>query len=32
MTRNAGIRLVFQIAREIRYQNLLGCNVLTIKL
>lgn len=30
--RNVGIRLVFAIAGEVKYQNLLGMNVLTIRL
>ena len=30
--RNIGIRLVFQIARNVQYQNLLGLNVLTIRI
>ena len=30
--RNVGIRLVYAIAREVEYQNLLGLNVLTIQL
>lgn len=28
--KNVGIQLVYSIAREVRYQNLLGMNVLTI--
>ena len=27
---NIGTRIVFRIARKVEYQNLLGCNVLTI--
>ena len=30
--RNVGIRLVYGIARDVRYQNLLGMNMLTIRL
>ncbi len=30
--RNVGIRLVYAVAREVEYQNLLGLNVLTIRL
>lgn len=30
--KNAGIQLVYKIAREVRYQNLLGLNMLTIRL
>lgn len=29
---NIGIRLVYNIASEVEYQNLLGLNVLTIKM
>ncbi len=29
---NVGIRLVFALAEEVSYQNLLGLNVLTIRL
>ena len=29
---NVGIRLVYRIADKVRYQNLLGLNVLTIRL
>ena len=32
VTRNIGIRMVFSLAREIRYQNILGMNALTILL
>ena len=31
-TSNIGIRLVYALAQEVNYQNLLGLNVLTIKL
>ena len=31
-TRNIGIRLVFSIATDVQYQNLLGLNVLTIRI
>ena len=30
--RNIGIRMVYKIARDVNYQNLLGLNVLTIKI
>jgi len=30
--RNVGIRMVYKIASEINYQNLLGMNVLTIRI
>ena len=30
--KNVGIRLVYAIAREVEYQNLLGLNVLTIRI
>ena len=30
--KNVGIRLVYQIAKDVRYQNLLGMNVLTIRI
>ena len=30
--RNAGIRLVYAIADDIQYQNLLGLNVLTVRI
>ncbi len=30
--RNIGIRLVYRIAADVRYQNLLGMNVLTIRI
>ena len=30
--KNIGIRLVFKIARDVRYQNLLGLNVLTVRI
>ena len=32
MGKNVGIQLVYGMAREVRYQNLLGMNVLTIEL
>ena len=32
LTRNIGIRLVSKIARDVQYQNLLGLNVLTIRI
>ena len=32
ITKNIGIRLVFNIARDVNYQNILGLNVLTIKI
>ena len=31
ITRNIGIRMAFQIARDVQYQNILGLNVLTIR-
>ncbi len=30
--KNIGIRMVFRIARDVRYQNILGLNVLTIRI
>ncbi len=30
--KNIGIRMVYRMAKDIRYQNILGLNVLTIKL
>ena len=30
--KNVGIRLVYRIAKDVRYQNLLGMNVLTIRI
>ena len=30
--RNIGIRMVFRMANDIRYQNILGLNVLTIRI
>ena len=30
--RNIGIRLVYGIANDVKYQNLLGMNVLTIRI
>ena len=32
IVKNIGIRMVFRIARDIRYQNILGLNVLTIRI
>lgn len=32
ITKNIGIRMVFKIARDVQYQNILGLNVLTIRL
>jgi anti-sigma regulatory factor (Ser/Thr protein kinase) len=32
MGRNVGIRLVYRIAKDVSYQNLLGLNVLTIRM
>ena len=32
VTRNIGIRMVFKIARDVQYQNILGLNVLTIRI
>ena len=32
VTKNIGLRMVFRIAREIRYQNILGLNVLTVRI
>ena len=32
VTENIGIRLVFRAAQEVQYQNILGLNVLTIRL
>jgi anti-sigma regulatory factor (Ser/Thr protein kinase) len=32
VTKNIGIRMVFSLARDIRYQNILGMNALTILL
>ena len=31
-TKNIGIRMVFRIARDVQYQNILGMNVLTIRI
>ena len=31
-TKNIGIRMVFKIARDVQYQNILGLNVLTIRI
>ena len=30
--KNIGIRLVFRIARDVQYQNILGLNVLTVRI
>ena len=30
--KNIGIRMVYKIARDIQYQNVLGLNVLTLKI
>jgi len=32
VTKNIGIRMVFKIARDVQYQNILGLNVLTIRI
>ena len=32
ITRNIGIRMVFRIAQDVQYQNILGLNVLTIRI
>ena len=32
VTKNIGIRMVFQIARDVQYQNILGLNVLTVRI
>ena len=32
VTKNIGIRMVFKIARDVQYQNMLGLNVLTIRI
>ena len=32
LTRNIGIRMVFRMARDVQYQNILGLNVLTIRI
>ena len=32
ITKNIGIRMVFRIARDVKYQNILGMNVLTIRI
>ena len=32
LTKNIGIRMVFKIARDVQYQNILGLNVLTIRI
>ena len=30
--KNIGIRMVYKIARDVQYQNVLGLNVLTLKI
>ena len=32
VTKNIGIRMVFRMARDVQYQNILGLNVLTIRI
>ena len=32
ITRNIGIRLIYSAAKDISYQNMLGLNVLTVKI
>lgn len=32
VTKNIGIRMVFQIAQDVQYQNILGLNVLTVRI
>ena len=32
LTKNIGIRMIFKIARDVQYQNILGLNVLTIRI
>ena len=32
VTRNIGIRMVYRMAKDIQYQNILGLNVLTIRI
>ena len=32
VTRNVGIRMVFRMAKDVKYQNILGLNVLTIRI
>ena len=32
ITQNIGIRMVFKISRDVQYQNILGLNVLTIRI
>ena len=32
ITKNIGIRMVFQMAKDVQYQNILGLNVLTIRI
>ena len=32
VTRNIGLRMVFKTARDVQYQNILGLNVLTLRI
>jgi hypothetical protein len=32
ITKNIGIRMVFKMAQDVQYQNILGLNVLTIRI
>jgi Histidine kinase-, DNA gyrase B-, and HSP90-like ATPase. len=32
VTKNIGVRMVFRIAQDVQYQNILGLNVLTIRI
>ena len=32
ITKNIGIRMVFRIANDVQYQNILGLNVLTVRI
>ena len=32
ITKNIGIRMIFKMAEDIQYQNMLGLNVLTIRI
>ena len=32
ITKNIGIRMVFKMAKDVQYQNILGLNVLTIRI
>ena len=32
ITKNIGIRMIFKMANDIQYQNILGLNVLTIRI